>query len=53
MKRYLSMNRLFAPFTLAAFILLVLATPALAFDLTDLKAHWRLDEASGTRVDAH
>lgn len=38
---------------LAAVILLALPAPAWAFDLTDLKAHWRLNEASGTRVDAH
>ncbi|MDA2916757.1 LamG domain-containing protein [Nitrospinae bacterium AH_259_B05_G02_I21] len=38
---------------LAGVIILSAAPPVQAFDLTNLKGHWRLNEASGTRVDAH
>lgn len=37
---------------LAAIIISGLAPPARADLLTDLKAHWKLNEASGTRVDS-
>ncbi len=36
-----------------ALVLLAFAAPARADLLTDLKAHWKLNEASGARVDSH
>ncbi|MDA2917638.1 hypothetical protein MYX64_12505, partial [Nitrospinae bacterium AH_259_B05_G02_I21] len=37
----------------AGVIILSAAPPARAGLLTDLKAHWKLNEASGTRSDSH
>lgn len=53
-----SMNRLLAPLpqaalAVAALIVLAFASPARADLLTSLEGHWKLEEASGTRVDAH